>query len=52
MGNIDRVKDRGKAEVFYKVYISHIDRSRGQYPIYRTYIDPILAFFPFGLATD
>ena len=31
-----------------EVYISHIDRSRGQYPIYCTYIDPILAFLLFG----
>ena len=35
-----------------EVYISHLDRSRGQYPIYRTYIDPFLAFLPFDLATD
>ena len=26
--------------------------SLGQYPIYRTYIDSILAFLPFGLATN
>ena len=25
MGNIDLVKDRGEAEVFYSIYISHID---------------------------
>ena len=47
MGNIDQVKNRGEAEVFYEVYISHIDQSQGQYPIYLTYmyIDPILAFY-------
>ena len=52
MGNIDRVKDSGKAEVCYELYIAHIDWSQGQYHIYCTYTDPILAFSPFSLAGD
>ena len=51
MRNIDRVKDWGEVEVFYEVYISHIDWSRVQYPIYHTYIDPILTFLYFDLAS-
>ena len=36
-GYINRVKDRGEAEVFYEVDISCIDRFRGQYYIYRVF---------------
>ena len=42
---IDRVKDRGEAEVFYEVYKCCIDQQAGQYPIYCGIYD--LAFPPF-----
>ena len=31
IGNRSRVKDRGEAEVFYKVFISYTDQVRSQY---------------------
>ena len=31
IGNKSRVKDRGKAEVFYEAFISYTDQVRSQY---------------------
>ena len=49
MGNIVRPSKRPRsAEVFYEAYISHIDRSRGQYPIYHDSFAITPKFEPLG----